>query len=80
VDLSLGEEHGIEAVGEVRRTSRGARVVLLSGEVEDESDVDHLLDAGIEVVRKPVAPEVLVEVVERVLGREHHVAGKLLPA
>jgi two-component system, cell cycle sensor histidine kinase and response regulator CckA len=80
VDLSLGEEHGIEAVGEVRRTNPGARVVLLSGEVRDEADVDHLLDAGIEVVRKPVPPEVLVEAVERVLHREAHEAGKLLHA
>jgi hypothetical protein len=31
-------------------------------------------------VRKPVAPEVLVEAVERVLHREAHEAGKLLHA
>jgi CheY-like chemotaxis protein len=80
VDLALGEEHGIEAVGEVRRTNPEVRVVLLSGDVRDEADVDHLLDAGIEVVRKPVAPEVVAEVVERVKRRERHLAGQLLQA
>jgi CheY-like chemotaxis protein len=80
VDLALGEEHGIEAVGEVRRTNPHVRVVLLSGDVREEADVDHLLDAGIEVVRKPVAPEVVVAVVERVRRRERHLAGQLLHA
>jgi len=80
VDLALGEEHGIEAVGEVRRTNPGVRVVLLSGDVREEADVDHLLDAGIEVVRKPVPPEVVATVVERVRRRERHLAAQLLHA
>jgi hypothetical protein len=43
--------------------------VLVSGEVAHEADVSHLLEAGVELVRRPAPPEVLVEVVERAAAR-----------
>jgi len=67
--LDLGEEHGVAVLGEVRRTSPRARAVLVSGEVAHEADVSHLLEAGVELVRRPVPPEALVEVVERAADR-----------
>ena len=67
--LELGDEHGVTILGEVKRTSPRARAVLLSGEVREASDVDHLLEAGVELVRRPVPAEALVEVVERAAAR-----------
>ncbi len=67
--LELGSEHGVTILGEVKRTSPRARAVLLSSEVRDASDVDHLLEAGVELVRRPVPAEALVEVVERAAAR-----------
>jgi two-component system cell cycle sensor histidine kinase/response regulator CckA len=67
--LDLGRDHGVTVLGEVRRTSPRARAILLSGEVRDPADVDHLLEAGVELVRRPVPPEALVEAVERAAAR-----------
>jgi CheY-like chemotaxis protein len=67
--LDLGNDHGVTVLGEVRRTSPRARAILLSGEVRDGGDVDHLLEAGVELVRRPVPPEALVEAVERAAAR-----------
>jgi len=75
--LELGEHHGVAAVGEVRRSSPRARGVILSGEVRHADDVSHLLETGVDLVRKPVAPEALVEAVERAISRCHHGHGKL---
>jgi CheY-like chemotaxis protein len=66
--LHLGRDNGIAVLGEVRRTSPLARAVILSSEAE-HGDVDHLLDAGVELVRRPVPPEAIVEVVERAAYR-----------
>ena len=54
--LELGDEHGVTVLGEVRRTSPRAGAVLVSGEVRDDSDVAHLLESGVELVRRPVRP------------------------
>jgi two-component system cell cycle sensor histidine kinase/response regulator CckA len=67
--LDLGNDHGVAVLGEVRRTSPRARAILLSGEVRDATDVDHLLEAGVELVRRPVQPEAIVEAVERAASR-----------
>jgi CheY-like chemotaxis protein len=67
--LDLGRDHGVTVLGEVRRTSARARAILLSGEVREGADVDHLLEAGVELVRRPVPPEALVEAVERAAAR-----------
>ena len=67
--LDLGDHHGVTVLGEVRRTSPKARAILLSGEIRDVADVDHLLEAGVELVRRPVPPEALVEAVERAAAR-----------
>jgi DNA-binding NtrC family response regulator len=67
--LDLGNDHGVAVLGEVRRTSPRARAILLSGEVRDPTDVDHLLEAGVELVRRPVQPEAIVEAVERAASR-----------
>ncbi len=67
--LDLGNDHGVTVLGEVRRTSPRARAILLSGEVHDPSDFEHLLEAGVELVRRPVLPEALVEAVERAASR-----------
>jgi CheY-like chemotaxis protein len=66
--LELGDEHGVSVLGEVRRTSPRARAVLVSGEVAHD-DVAHLLESGVELVRRPVPAEALVEVVERAASR-----------
>ncbi|HET8734805.1 MAG TPA: response regulator [Anaeromyxobacteraceae bacterium] len=75
--LELGDHHGVAAVGEVRRSSPRARGVILSGEVRHADDVSHLLENGVDLVRKPVSPEALVEAVERAISRCHHGHGKL---
>jgi two-component system cell cycle sensor histidine kinase/response regulator CckA len=67
--LDVGDDHGVAIMGEVRRTSPQARAVLVTGEVRDPADVEHLLEAGVELVRRPVTAEALAEVVERVAGR-----------
>jgi PAS domain S-box-containing protein len=67
--LDLGDDHGVSVLGEVRRTSPRARAVLVAGEVAHDADVSHLLEAGVELVRRPAPPEVLVEVVERAAAR-----------
>jgi PAS domain S-box-containing protein len=67
--LDVGEDHGAAIMGEVRRTSPQARAVLVTGEVRDPADVEHLLEAGVELVRRPVTAEALAEVVERVASR-----------
>ncbi len=69
IGLDLGEEHGVTILGEVRRTSPRARAVLLTREGGEDRDLDHLLEAGVELVRRPVPVEVLVEVVERAAAR-----------
>ena len=56
-------------MGEVRRTSPNARAVLVTGEVRDEDDVGHLLEAGVELVHRPVTAEALAEVVGRAASR-----------
>jgi hypothetical protein len=43
--------------------------VLVTGEVREPADVEHLLEAGVELVRRPVPAEALAEVVERVASR-----------
>jgi signal transduction histidine kinase/ActR/RegA family two-component response regulator len=67
--LDLGEGQGETLLGEVRRTSSQARAVLVAGNERDPTDVEHLLEAGVELVRRPVSAEALVEVVERVAGQ-----------
>ncbi|MGA8893184.1 MAG: response regulator [Anaeromyxobacteraceae bacterium] len=67
--LDLGDEHGVSVLGEVRRTSPGARAVLVSGEVANDGDVAPLLEAGVELVRRPVPAEALVAAVERAAAR-----------
>jgi hypothetical protein len=56
-------------MGDVRRTSPQARAVLVTGEVRGPADLEHLLEAGVELVRRPVPAEALAEVVERVASR-----------
>lgn len=67
--LDLGPDQGVAVMGEVRRTSPNARAVLVTGEVRDEGDVGHLLEAGVELVHRPVTAEALAEVVERAASR-----------
>jgi len=67
--LDLGEEQGVSVMGEVRRTSPHARAVLVTSDLRDPSDFDHLLDAEVELVRRPVSAEELAEVVERAAGK-----------
>ena len=67
--LDLGEDHGVTVMGEVRRTSPQARAVLVTGEARDPSEVEHLLEVGVELVRLPVSAEALAEVVERAAKR-----------
>lgn len=67
--LDLGDHHGVAALGEVRRSSPKARGVILSGEVRHAEDVDHLLEEGVDLVRRPVPPEALVAAVERAASR-----------
>ena len=67
--LDLGSDHGVTVLGEVRRTSPRARAILLSAEIRDGAEFDHLLEAGVELVRRPVQPEALVEAVERAAAR-----------
>jgi len=68
--LELGAEHGVAALGEVRRTNPRARAVLIGSDVEDASHcLEHMFDFGVELVRRPVPPERLVEVVERAAAR-----------
>jgi two-component system cell cycle sensor histidine kinase/response regulator CckA len=64
--LGLGEGQGETLLGEVRRTSSQARAVLVAGDERGPTEVEHLLEAGVELVRRPVSAEALVEVVERV--------------
>jgi CheY-like chemotaxis protein len=64
--LDLGEGQGETLLGEVRRTSAQARAVLVAADERDPTEVEHLLEAGVELVRRPVSAEALVEVVERV--------------
>ncbi|HQR29870.1 MAG TPA: response regulator, partial [Anaeromyxobacteraceae bacterium] len=66
--LVTGKDSGIAVLGEARRTSPSARAVIVSADA-DTMDVEHVLDAGVELVRRPVQPEALVEVVERAAAR-----------
>jgi signal transduction histidine kinase/CheY-like chemotaxis protein len=67
--LDLGEEQGEAVLGEVRRTNSHVRAVLVAGDERDPTEVEHLLEAGVELVRRPVSAEALVEVVERVASQ-----------
>ncbi len=68
--LELGAEHGVAALGEVRRTNPRVRAVLLASDVQDASHcLDHMFDFGVELVRRPAPVERLVEVVERAAAR-----------
>lgn len=68
--LELGAEHGVAALGEVRRTNPRARAVLLASDVQDASHcLDHMFDFGVELVRRPAPAEQLVTVVERAAAR-----------
>ncbi len=66
--LVTGKDSGIAVLGEARRTSPRARAVIVSGDA-DTADVEHVLEAGVELVRRPVQAEALVEVVERAATR-----------
>jgi two-component system cell cycle sensor histidine kinase/response regulator CckA len=67
--IDLGDEHGATVLGEVRRTSPRARVVLLAGDVHVASDVAHLVEDDVEFVRRPVPAETLVDLVERAAAK-----------
>lgn len=68
--LELGAEHGVAALGEVRRTNPRARALLLASDVQDASHcLDHMFDFGVELIRRPAPAERIVEVVERAAAR-----------
>ncbi len=68
--IDLGDDHGGAVLGEVRRTSPKARVVLLAGKLHVASDVDHLVADDVAFVRRPVPAETLVDLVERAVEKE----------
>jgi two-component system cell cycle sensor histidine kinase/response regulator CckA len=68
--IDLGEDHGAAVLGEVRRTSPRARVVLLAGDLHAASDVDHLVSDDVAFVKRPVPVATLVDLVERAVEKQ----------
>jgi len=69
VDLALPDGDGREIIGELRRSSPGVRIMVLSATVRFE-DVEEILGAGAEVVRDKVRSySTLAQEVRRLAGR-----------
>lgn len=68
LDLSLRNQHGLDALQRVRAAAPEVAVVVVSGD-EDVGTIHACIDAGaMSYIPKSVSPEVLVEALRRVLG------------
>jgi DNA-binding NarL/FixJ family response regulator len=68
LDLSLRNQHGLDALQKVRAAAPEVAVVVVSGD-EDVGTIHACIDAGaMSYIPKSVSPEVLVEALRRVLG------------
>lgn len=68
LDLSLRNQHGLDALQKVRAVAPEVAVVVVSGD-EDVGTIHACIDAGaMSYIPKSVSPEVLVEALRRVLG------------
>jgi DNA-binding NarL/FixJ family response regulator len=69
VDLVLPDGDGRELIGELRRSSPGIRIMVLSATVWS-ADVEEILRAGADVVRDKVRPySTIAQEVRRLAGR-----------
>jgi diguanylate cyclase (GGDEF)-like protein len=76
-DLVLGGPSGLELLSRVRREQPGTDFVLITGNPSVESAVDALRMGASDYLRKPVDPEELRLVVERVLSSRRIVSENL---
>lgn len=68
LDLALKEEHGLQAIQQIKETAPQVAVVVVSG-AEDSATINRCIDAGaMSFIPKSVTPEVLKQALRHVLS------------
>ncbi len=68
LDLTLKDEHGLDAIHSIKATAPQVAVVVVSG-VEESAMIRQCIDAGaMSFIPKSVAPEILTRALQQVLG------------
>jgi len=68
LDLTLKNEHGLDAIQRIKATAPHIAVVVLSG-ADDSATIPRCIDAGaMSFIPKSVAPEVLIRALQYVLS------------
>ena len=75
MDITMPEMDGIAAVGEIVGQNPGARIIMVSSVGYQENIVAALQRGARHFVQKPVAPEVLYEVIKYVLDEHGALVG-----
>ena len=80
LDLTLKDEHGLDAIQSIKATAPQVAVVVVSG-VEESAMIRRCIDAGaMSFIPKSVAPEILTRALQQVLGGVVYLPEQLVDA
>ena len=65
LDLTMPELDGYEVLQHMRREGLGGKVIVISADIQPEARARVLALGAIEFIRKPIAPDVLLDVLQR---------------
>ena len=80
LDLSLKNEHGLNAIQKIKETAPQVAVVVVSG-AEDSATIARCIDAGaMSFIPKSVTPDVLKHALQQVLGGAVYLPDQIVSA
>lgn len=68
MDITMPNKNGLEALAEIKKMDKFAKVVMCSAMGQEAMVVDAIRLGAIDFIVKPFKPERLVQVVKKVLG------------